>query len=442
MEIISNEYIKSLKQNNNVAKRVTIIHHIRNIDFEKFLTQEVMKEIKESDDEYSFRCQNILMKNADGFLDYMFNPHTKNSKYKTEKLGKLPITRTTPANFYLSHNPGEATIIFTSLTNDQQTNFIKEANNWANDRKLNLLFFAINGKKTSNACAEIYANALINYHSDCHCVFVTSNMAARSFSVPKIVNGIMMVNEPGYASAIQKYNRLSTIDWDKMINGENKKISHMYWFNFKSLNLICPLFYIMYNDLLESKKNTDIYGKSIKTMHDSINIFYQNDEYQTETKKKWEEQDIFNEIHKGIVKHEFISNHLKNWVPELEELISTILKENPIDKLNIKTVKIGKTNQKTINGGKSSNIIRPEKPEDDEDNTNSSKIKVSSNEIATELVKLTLKHEENDRDIRNFFMDCFYLFTPSGIDNIGKENIIKIWNIIETQIKNLKWNVN
>lgn len=433
----STSFINKLQQNNNVATRVKIVHHVRNIEFDKFLKETEMNDIKAGDDEYSFRCQNILMKTTTSFLDYMWNPSV-NTMFvqKTTKSGKKisNYDPTNSSNFYLSKNPGEATIIFTSLTNKQQAEFVKTANLWGNN--LNIKFFAINGLETSNACAEILANGLIKVHSDSHCVFVTSNMAARSFSVPKIVNGIMMVNEPGYASAIQKYNRLSTIDWDNL-----NKVSHMYWFNFKSLKLICPLFNIMYIDLNEKKKQKDIYGKPIKTMFATIDIFSQDNESQAETTKKWTEQDIFNEINKGIVKHDFISNHLRNCVPELEEIIAEIRKKLDFDQFNLKSVKLGKTNQKNLNGGKSGDIIRPEKPEDDEENEKKVKAKFSDLEIATTMVTLTLGHNEEERNFRNFCADCMYLFTFEGIRAIGEENMTKLWSVVESQIKNLKWNV-
>lgn len=435
-KLFSTSFINTLQQNNNKAKRVKIVHHVRNIEFDKFLTETVMDAIKENEDEYSFRCQNILMKTTNSFLDYMWNPSVTNMfvQKKIKGLNVSNFDTDTYPNFYLSRNAGEATIIFTSLTNKQQTEFVNRANLWG--KNFNIKFFAINGLETSNACAEILANGLIKVHSDSHCVFVTSNMAARSFSVPKIVNGIMMVNEPGYASAIQKYNRLSTIDWDNL-----NKVSHMYWFNFKSLKLICPLFNIMYIDLNGKKKQEDIYGKSIKTMFATIDIFSQDNESQAESKKKWTEQDIFNEINKGIVKHDFISNHLRNCVPELEEIIAEIRKKLDFDKFNLKSVKLGKTNQKNVNGGKSGDIIRPEKPEDDEENEKKVKAKFSDLEIATTMVTLTLGHNEEERNFRNFCADCMYLFTFEGIRAIGEKNLTKIWTVVETQIKNLKWNV-
>ena len=435
-KLFSTSFINKLKQNNNVAKRVKIVHHVRNIEFDKFLTETVMDGIKENEDEYSFRCQNILMKTTNSFLDYMWNPSVTNMfvQKKIKGLNVSNFDTDTYPNFYLSRNAGEATIIFTSLTNKQQKEFVERANLWGTN--LNIKFFAINGLETSNACAEILANGLIKVHSDSHCVFVTSNMAARSFSVPKIVNGIMMVNEPGYASAIQKYNRLSTIDWDNL-----NKVSHMYWFNFKSLKLICPLFNIMYIDLNEKKKQKDIYGKSIKTMFATIDIFSQDNESQAETKKKWTEQDIFNEINKGIVKHDFISNHLRNCVPELEEIIAEIRKKLDFDKFNLKSVKLGKTNQKNLNGGKSGDIIRPEKPEDNEENEKKVKAKFSDLEIATTMVTLTLGHNEEERNFKNFCADCMYLFTFEGIRAIGEKNLTKLWVVVESQIKNLKWNV-
>ncbi len=435
-KLFDTKYITKLQQNNNVAPRVKIVHHVRNIEFDKFLSETVMGAIKETDDEYSFRCQNILIKNTNSFLNYMWNPSVTNMfvQKKIKGLNVSNFDTDTYPNFYLSRNAGEATIIFTSLTNNQQTEFVKRANLWGTN--LNIKFFAINGLETTNASAEILANNLIKVHSDSHCVFVTSNMAARSFSVPKIVNGIMMVNEPGYASAIQKYNRLSTIDWDNL-----NKVSHMYWFNFKSLKLVCPLFNIIYNDLNEKKKQQVIYGKSIKTMFATIDIFRQDNETQAETTKKWTEQDIFNEINKGIVKHDFIANHLRNCVPEIEEIVAEIRNSINFDDFGMKTVKLGKTAQKTIGGGKSGNIIRPDKPEDNEETEKKVKIKFSDLEIATTMVTLTLNHDETDRDFRTFCADCKYLFTFEGIRKIGEKNMKKLWAVFENNIKNLKWNV-
>ena len=198
----------------------------------------------------------------------------------------------------------------------------------------------------------------------------------------------------------------------------------------------------MYIDLNEKKKQKDINGKSIKTMFDTIDIFSQDNETQAETTKRWTEQDIFNEINNGIVKHDFISNHLRNCVPELEEIVAEIRSSINFDDFDLKTVKLGKTAQKTIGGGKSGNIIRPDKPEDDEETEKKVKVKFSDLEIATTMVTLTLGHEETDRNFMNFCGDCKYLFTLEGIRQIGEEKIHKVWEIIDSQIKNLKWNVN
>lgn len=438
MAIFDNSFFKTLKQNNNHAKRVKIKHHIRNVDFDKFLKNVSINDLKDGEDEYSFRCQNILMKTTNSFLDYMWNPtSTKMFIKKLTKSGKA-ISNYDPensSNFYLSRNPGEATIIFTSLTNEQQIKFVETANIWGRDFKIK--FFAINGLETSNACAEIRANGLINVYSDYHCVFVTANMAARSFSVPKIVNGIMMVNEPCYASAIQKYNRLSTIDWANL-----NKVGHMYWFNFKSLKLICPLFNIMYIDLNENKNKKDINGKSIKLMFNTIDIFEQDNESQAENFRVWNENDIFNEIAKGEVRHSFIANHLRNCVPELENMIAEIRKTINLNDMNLKTIKLGKTIQKNINGGKSGKRIKENNNEDDRKETEKSvKIKVSDLEIATSMVSMTLAHNEEKRSFGNFMFDCNYLFTNEGLRKIGVTKLNTIWNIIEEKIKNLKWNV-
>lgn len=441
--LFDTSFINKLQQNNNIAERVTIKHHVRNIKFDKFLKKIDMNDIKNGEDEYSFRCQNILMKTTTSFLDYMWNPSVKTMfVQKTTPSGKKisNYDPTNSSNFYLSRNVGEATIIFTSLTKKQQADFVNTANLWGQNLKIK--FFAINGDKTSKSRSEIMADSIIKTHSDSHCVFVTSNMADRSFSVPKIVNGIMMVNEPGYASAIQKYNRLSTIDWEKMIDGKNTKVGHMYWFNFKSLKLICPLFNIMYIDYNEKKKQKDLYENTLKTMLDTIDIFSQDDETQAEKMKYWNETALFNEISKSTVKHDFIANHLRNCVPELEEIVSEIRKMIDLDEFELKTIKLGKTVQQNHSGGKSNKTVTPEKKKDDEDTEKKVKVKFSDIEIATTMVTLTLGHDEEDRNFRNFCADCRFLFTFEGIRKIGENNLNKLWKIIEDQIKYLKWNVN
>ena len=441
MPLFSEDIIQINLKNNNHATRVKINHHIRNVDFDLFLKQIEIEDLKDGEDEYSFRCQNILMKSTRSFLDYMWNPiNTEMFVEKLTKSGK-PISNYNPTNsnnFYLSRNPGEATIIFTSLTNDEQNKFVEMANLWGGNFKIK--FFAINGNVTCNASAELLANGLINLYSEYHCVFVTANMAARSFSVAKIVNGIMMVNEPSYSAAIQKSNRLSTIDWDNL-----NKIGNMYWFNFKSLKLICPLYNIMYIDYNENKNKKDIYGNPIKIMLDSIDIFkfyVQENESQNEISVRWTEQDLFNEIANGEVKHSFIANHIRNCVPELESIISEIRETINIDDLELESIKLGKSFQNKINGGKSVKIIRDTENKNENEIEKTKKVKVSDLEIATSLVMITLEHEESKRCFGNFEFDCRYIFTPEGRRKIGENKLHKIWDIIDNKIKNLKWNVN
>lgn len=434
--IFSADFLKTLDENNNVAKRVKINHHIRNISFDKFL-KDADKFIKENknEDEYSFRCQNILMNTTTEFLNYMWIS-AEQKMFDKKKKGKFEIVSgNNSSNFYLSKNPGEATIIFTSLTNDEQNKFVELANEWGLNH--NIEFFAINGEKTTSACAEIMANGIIRTHSYSHCVFVTANMAARSFSVPKIVNGIMMVNEPGYASATQKYERLSTIDRENP-----NKISNMYWFNFKSLNLICPLFNMMYIDIVENGKKKDTNDKSIKLMNDTINIFQQDDEAQSETETKWKKEDIFKEINKGIVHHDFIAANIRNCFPEIENVVAEVLKNINLNDLELKTQKIGKTTQQKLNGGKSAKRVK-ENPDDTEENDNFGEkrisVKYSNLEIATAMVMRTLEHEKSDRDFDSFECDCKHIFTNEGLFKIGKKNIQKFWAEINKTIVNLEW---
>lgn len=41
-KLFSTSFINKLQQNNNVAPRVKIVHHVRNIEFDKFLTETVI----------------------------------------------------------------------------------------------------------------------------------------------------------------------------------------------------------------------------------------------------------------------------------------------------------------------------------------------------------------------------------------------------------------
>ena len=71
-----------------------------------------------------------------------------------------------------------------------------------------------------------------------------------------------------------------------------------------------------------------------------INIFQQNDEAQSETEAKWKREDIFKEINKGIVHHDFIAANIRNCFPEIENVVAEILKNINLNDLELKTQKI------------------------------------------------------------------------------------------------------
>lgn len=435
MSIYNKIYVNSLKNNKNKVKRVEVIHHIRNVNIDKFL-KKASDFINDGNiDEYSFRCQNILNNTAEEFLDYMWNP-TNKSKFEQEKKQGFSIAKKINNNFYLTKNPGEATIIFTSLTNKDQLTFVNKANIWG--KNFNIKFFSINGVETNTACAEIYAKGIIKNYNDFHCVFITANMAARSFSVPKIVNGIMMVNEPGIATAEQKYNRLSTIDWNNL-----NKIAHMYWFNFKAMSAVCPLYTMVYEDLLMCKDKKDQHNKYIKTMLDTINIFIQNDEDQNENLTKWTETKLLEKINRGTIDHDTVTALTINHCDGLEQMVAELVSSLKLNDFNLKTDKIGKTMQKKINAGKQAKrtTIDNGEPDVTDSDPKTKKVQLLNIEIAVKMVSLTLGHDKEDRDFDNFACDCNYIFTSEGVKKIGKSNLQKLWKLIETKIAPLAFNV-
>ena len=82
------------------------------------------------------------------------------------------------------------------------------------------------------------------------------------------------------------------------------------------------------------------------------------------------------------------------------------------------------------------------KEAENEETNKKEKVKISDLEIATTMVAMTLGHEVTDRNFRNFCGDCKQkVFTLEGIRQIGEENFQKVWNIIDSQIRNLKWKV-
>ena len=65
----------------------------------------------------------------------------------------------------------------------------------------------IDGTTTTNADAEKEAKACFEKRNDNHVIFIASNMANRSFSVPQIKNIILLMNDGSYSSISQKISR-------------------------------------------------------------------------------------------------------------------------------------------------------------------------------------------------------------------------------------------
>ena len=416
--------MQQLAVNAPEVKRVQIIHHVRSIDIAKFLKITSKEEIIPNMDEYSMRCQNLLTNSPIDFLEYMFDE--QNDKFFNSKI-KTNLKQNCP-NFYVNTNPGEATIIFTSLKNEQQNDFVNIANTWGKER--NIIFKAINGTLTTTKAAETFANYYINVHSDKHIVFVVANMVSRSFSVPKLVNGIMMVNEPDYAPATQKFNRISTIDWDNL-----DKISHMYWFNFNNLSIKCPLYMLIYKDLLDNKNKKDVEGNDVKLMLDSINIFEQCADLQKEKKcEKWSETDLFNRINHGIITRDIVKSHVTNNLNHLIIEIGKILNTYNIKTLNIKNIKVGATTQETISAGRSKEPIDRDSCIPPETTSN-----VLTEETTIQLVLYTLSHEKEDRDFETFIADSCNIFGIALVETLYNE-LEKLWNnIFVNNIISLEW---
>lgn len=181
-----------------------------------------------------------------------------------------------------------------------------------------------------------------------HVVFVTNNMAARPFSVPKLVNGIMMANAPGAAAAEQKFNRLSTADR----KNENKK-AHMYWFNFKAMNLVRPLVNIIWNDIANKKNLKAANGQTARTMLDAIGIFdavAQNGG--TTTQSRWTKEDIFEEMRNSMNRHGSMVNALSNFAPDVAEKLNKMLAALSNDDFDkIEDVNLGKASIAEIDCG-------------------------------------------------------------------------------------------
>lgn len=421
----------------NEAKRVKLIHHIRNIYIDKLLKTISDEEIKKNaeakhEDAYSFGCSNLLEQGPEQFLSYMFdrNDAVRRQLFSEKKTANGYKTMRRGAddkdNFFVSHKAGQATIIFTSLTNKAQKNFVEAANSWGDSRKIE--FFTINGDETFTRYAEDYANLIIAMHPDKHVVFVTNNMASRSFSVPKLANGIMMVNAPGAAASEQKFNRLTTIDH----NDANKK-AHMYWFNFKAMNLVCPLVDVVWTDLNKKKTLKADNGEQARTMLDAIDIFdviVQNDE--TTTQSRWTEKDIFAEQRKNMSERDVMARMLTNFAPELNEAIKEMLAElSDEDYKCIRADKLGKAAMAEIDCGptfKKNGRSENRQSGDGEEK----KHKPIPVEIMTSV--LTTFATASSNGYESFAMACGRVIGCDNCRKIGEPAFIKLWKIVDDKI--------
>ena len=382
------------------CKRVRITHHVRNMAINDMLRKKntELKLTKNTDDEYGFGCTQLLTICSTEMLDYLFNSSV-NTCFNTNKKS-LPTD-----NFFLSCNKHEATIFFTSLTNKQQEDFCKKGNTWAQSKKEfeHIMFVTINGIYLRNAqCAQIYANGIINSHPDKHIVFIASNMPSRSFSVPKLMNGVMFVNDPSNAAADQKTNRLTTIDADN----ENK-IAHMYWFNFSDIRTVCPLYQQLYLDHENCRKYKDQNGKPFRSMIDcDTSIFkIQQGDLQKEVEKKWTTKELFEEINNHEFNNSCIANYVQNnqteFVNKLIDLLSgykfkkDILKDLP--KISIKH----DVNGGDINHGRTYKGSKSNKAET-EDKKKENNYMILPLQIATLIMRYWFEQEYEYRTYENF----------------------------------------
>lgn len=382
------------------CKRVSVTHHVRNMSINDMLRKKntELELSKNTDDEYGFGCTQLLTICPTEMLDYLFNSAV-NTCFNTNKKS-LPTD-----NFFLSCKPHEATMFFTSLTNNQQEDFCKKANAWAqNNEEFNhIMSVTINGIYLRNAqCAQIYANGIINSHPDKHIVFIANNMPARSFSVPKLVNGVMFVNNPGIAPADQKTNRLTTIDADN----ENK-IAHMYWFNFSDIRTVCPLYQQLYLDNENNRKYTDQNGKPFRSMIDcDTSIFkIQQGDLQKEEEKKWTTEELFEEINKHEFNNSCIANYVQNNQTEFVNKLIELFSGYKFNKDNLKDLpKISNrydVNGGDINHGRTYKGGKSNKPET-EDKKKENKYMILPLQFATLIIRYWFEQDYEYRTYENF----------------------------------------
>lgn len=101
-------------------------------------------------------------------------------------------------------NKDAASIIFVGNKNETHI-FIKDILT-----SIGVNAFIIDGNNTSGGDAEDYAKGILKAYPNA--VFIATNMANRSFSVSKIKNEIILMNDPAEASYTQKAYRIATND--------------------------------------------------------------------------------------------------------------------------------------------------------------------------------------------------------------------------------------
>lgn len=101
-------------------------------------------------------------------------------------------------------NKDAASIIFVGNKNETHI-FIKDILT-----SIGVNAFIIDGNNTSGGDAEDYAKGVLKAYPNA--VFIATNMANRSFSVSKIKNEIILMNDPAEASYTQKAYRIATND--------------------------------------------------------------------------------------------------------------------------------------------------------------------------------------------------------------------------------------
>ena len=135
----------------------------------------------------------------DDFFNFLQQIATlKNDSATLQRVGNLK-------SFVKKHfNKDAASIIFVGNKNETH-NFIKDILT-----SIGISAFIIDGNNTNGGDAEDYAKDIID---GCpNAVFIATNMANRSFSVSKIKNEIILMNDPAEASYTQKAYRIATND--------------------------------------------------------------------------------------------------------------------------------------------------------------------------------------------------------------------------------------